>query len=250
MENYQGLAQIYDYLLSGIDYENWANYLERLLEYFKIEPVKSVVDLACGTGNSTFPWARRGYRASGVDISAEMLALAQKKAGELQLAVDFYRQDLRELALPFKADLAVLYQDGLNYLLTEGELQKALQSVHGVLNPSGHFIFNINLVEKLPAGNVAEVSWLDEDDLTLIWESNLEEGGKIWRIKLTAFSRQENGFYEKIREEHRERSYLPEEIEPLLLKTGWKIRACYKAFTFERPSGQDRNIFYIVQRGA
>lgn len=248
MENYQGLAEIYDYLLSSIDYENWADYLERILQHFEIKPVNKVLDLACGTGNSTFPWARRGYEASGVDISAEMLALAQKKAGELQLNADFYRQDLREMALPFKADLAVLYQDGLNYLLTEEELQKTLQKVHSALNPAGHFIFNLNLVEKLPAGNEAELTWLEEDSLTMIWESNLEETGKIWRIKLTAFKRRENGLYEKIQEEHRERSYLPEEIEPLLLKTGWEIKACYKAFTFEPPSKQDRNIFYVVQR--
>jgi SAM-dependent methyltransferase len=245
---YRGLAQIYDYLLSGVDYEEWADYLEQLFQLFKIEPGGKIVDLACGTGSSTIPWAQRGYQAFGVDLSPEMLAHARQKAEALQLPVVFYQQDMRELSLPFNAGLIVLYQDGLNYMLTEEDLEQALRSIRAALLPKGHFVFNLNLVEKLPAGPRSELSWWDEDPLTLIWESNLEQCGKIWRIKLTAFIRHKSGLYEKIREEHRERSYLPEEIEPLLLKTGWKVKACCKAFTFEKPAPEDRNIFYVVQR--
>ena len=92
--------------LSGADFER-----------FQIEPCGKIPDLACGTGNSTLPWAGRGYTASGVDISNEMLVLARRKAREKNLEISFYRQDLRQLDLPFQADVAVLYQDGLNFCL-------------------------------------------------------------------------------------------------------------------------------------
>ena len=52
---YKGLARIYDYLLSGVNYQEWADYLEQLFGYFKIEPCRKVLDLAGGTGNSTLP---------------------------------------------------------------------------------------------------------------------------------------------------------------------------------------------------
>lgn len=247
---YSGLARIYDYLLCGVDYEAWADYLEEIFARFQIEPCQIILDLACGTGSSTFPWVERGYTVYGADISPEMLAIAGERAREYIPLVKFYRQDMRSLQLPFRADVIVLYQDGLNYLLTPGELKKALQSIHDVLRPGGYFIFNLNLVEKLPAADTPQVAWLEDEEITLIWESGLDPEEKIWSIKLTAFLRGDGGLYEKIQEEHKERSYSREEMEPLLLKTGWQLKACYKAFTFEKPRPEDRNIFYVVQREA
>lgn len=245
---YKGLARVYDYLLSGINYQQWADYLEQLFGYFKIEPCRKILDLACGTGNSTFPWAQRGYSVCGVDISAEMLEVARYKAEKMKLDLNFYRQDMRSLRLPSCFDVAVLYQDGLNYLLSEEDLKSALSSIRSVLRTGGYFIFNLNLVEKLPAGTSPEVSWLEDEMLTLVWESCMEPGGKIWRIKLTAFIHEGEGLYSRIQEEHRERSYSLEELEPLFLKTGWRLQSSFKAFTLEKPSADDRNIFCVARR--
>ena len=40
-------------------------------------PVRRILDLACGTGSITVPLAAAGYDVTGLDLSAEMLALAQ-----------------------------------------------------------------------------------------------------------------------------------------------------------------------------
>ncbi len=246
---YSGLAQIYDYLLSGVDYEAWADYLEDIFRTHHIQPCSQLIDLACGTGSSTVPWAKRGYQAYGVDISEEMLEWARRKASLDSLDISFFQQDLREMQLDFLADVAVLYQDGLNYMLTEADLEKALRCIHFAVRPGGFFVFNMNQVEKLPAANKPETAVLEEENLMLIWESHFEPGNKTWVIKLTAFQRKENGFYKKIQEEHRERSYSTEDIVPILKKTGWIIQACYRAFSFESPGSSDRNVFYVLQRG-
>ena len=248
MQPYQGLADIYDYLLAGIDYEEWADYLEQIFERFQIKPCGTILDLACGTGSSTFPWARRGYVACGVDIAHEMLVLARRKARERNLDIAFYRQDLCRLDLPFRADVAVRYQDGLNYLLTHEDLKEALLRIRSAVRPGGYFIFNLNLVEKLPVGSRPEISWLEEKGLTIIWESSFEPVEKIWSIKLVAFAQWEGWRYEKIEEEHRERSYSRGDLEPLFRRTRWRLEACYGAFTLNEPLPQDRNIFYIIKR--
>ncbi|NLJ57061.1 MAG: class I SAM-dependent methyltransferase [Firmicutes bacterium] len=247
---YKGLAGVYDYLLSGVNYREWADYLEEIFAHFQVLPRRLIIDLACGTGNSTFPWAEKGYAVFGVDISPEMLGLARQKARAAGLEIKFYQQDMRNLQLPFQADVIVLYQDGLNYLLTREDLKKALQNIRAALRPGGYFIFNLNLVEKLPVGTMPEVSWFEDEDegITLIWESCLEPGKKIWKIKFTAFVRKEKGLYKKIQEEHRERSYSRAELEPILLETGWQLKSCYRAFTLTEPLPADRNIFYVLRR--
>ena len=246
---YSGLAQIYDYLLSGVDYEEWADYLEEIFQVHHIHPCSLLVDLACGTGNSTIPWAKRGFQTYGVDISEEMLDWARRKAIREKLDTTFFHQDLREMQLDLSADVAVLYQDGLNYMLTDADLERALRCIHYTLRPGGFFIFNMNQVEKLPAATKPETAVLEEENLMLIWESHFEPADKTWVIKLTAFQREDNGFFKKIQEEHRERSYSKEEIVPMLKKTGWILQACYRAFSFENPGSGDRNVFYVLQRG-
>jgi hypothetical protein len=76
----------------------------------------------------------------------------------------------------------------------------------------------------------------------------LEAGAKIWRIKLTAFIHEGKGLYTRIQEEHRERSYSLEEIESILAQTGWHLQSCYRAFSMEKPSAEDRNIFCVARR--
>jgi len=61
-----------------------------------------VLDLGCGTGDHCFELARRGFSATGVDFSHEMVARASEKAaGEPSLAATFQQGDFNQ-PLPFE----------------------------------------------------------------------------------------------------------------------------------------------------
>src|SRR5687767_3887443 len=47
-----------------------------------------LLDLGCGTGRLLVPLAGKGYRAVGVDLSHEMLAVAREKAAAAGVTVD------------------------------------------------------------------------------------------------------------------------------------------------------------------
>ena len=65
MDSYEALAASYDELTEDVDYERRADFVERLFLRAK-HPVKSLLDLACGTGTMTALFARRGYAVTGV----------------------------------------------------------------------------------------------------------------------------------------------------------------------------------------
>src|SRR5215207_10078898 len=54
-----------------------------------LAPGESVLDVACGTGNSTLPAARLGATVSGIDIAPNLLVQAQSRAVRERLSISF-----------------------------------------------------------------------------------------------------------------------------------------------------------------
>ena len=75
---YTALARYYDRLTTDVDYAGWADYVERHVQKQK-RPVRTVAELGCVTGSLTELLARRGYRMTAVDLSPDMLAMADQK---------------------------------------------------------------------------------------------------------------------------------------------------------------------------
>lgn len=65
-----------------------------------LEPVKGlrVLDVGTGTGRGAIALAARGAHVTGVDASAEMLAVARRRATESGVEVDFVQGDAHSLA--------------------------------------------------------------------------------------------------------------------------------------------------------
>lgn len=247
MKRYAGLAAIYDYLVGGVDFEGWIDYLELITARFG-HSAGTVADLACGTGNTTLPLARRGYHATGLDISAEMLAVAREKAAAEDLPVEFLCADMRDFRLPQPVDLVTCFHDGLNYLTEYSDLLKTFNCVRRNLKPAGFFIFDLNAVRWL-SGTRPEVTVVEEEGLTLLWESAYYDQEDTWEVRLTGFAREQEGeLYRKFKEVHREKAYRPEEVEAALKAAGLEPLASYDAFTFNPIHEKSRRHFYVARR--
>ena len=246
MTQYNGLAVIYDQLMQSIDYDEWAEYIGGLVERNGGIPAKTVLDMACGTGTTTFALARAGYPVTGLDLSAEMLAYAREKAQAASLDVEFMQADMRTFSLAKPVGLVVSFQDGINYLLTEDDLRQTFDAVNSALLPGGLFIFDINRVEKLQ-GAQAETSWVDCDDFTLIWDTRFV-ADDIWEIAVTGFTPIANGLYRKFSEIHKERVIPEDEVLRALDAAGLQLAGVYAAFSWGEPHAGTRRVFYTARK--
>src|SRR5437016_5021851 len=61
-----------------------ADFIEKVLQ---LPPEGRVLDVPCGGGRHSIELAARGYRLTGVDISADFLQAARALAAERQLSV-------------------------------------------------------------------------------------------------------------------------------------------------------------------
>ena len=106
MNAYHALAQSYDRLTNDVDYNATVDFYYEILNREGLAP-RTAVDLACGTGSVALLLAKRGLQVTAVDMSWEMLTIAQQKAMEAQVYPQFVCQTLQTLHLPRGVDLAV-----------------------------------------------------------------------------------------------------------------------------------------------
>jgi len=116
--------------------------LEKLF-FSRVPRGARILDLCCGSGHVTKELARRGYRVTGIDSSAGLIALARKHLPGVDLRV----QDARRLKLEGQYDAAISTFDSLNHILTMKELREVFVRVHGSLKREGLFVFDMNLEE-------------------------------------------------------------------------------------------------------
>lgn len=99
-----------------------------------------VLDLACGEGHYCRMLKRRGAtRVVGVDISSQMIKLAERQETQEPLGITYVCKDVLELGQVGVFDLVVA-SFLLNYAQTREQLAQMCRTAFANLKPGGHFV--------------------------------------------------------------------------------------------------------------
>ncbi len=145
-------------------YEAYENLYRHYLKLLQGYDVQSILDVGCGNGKLLQKLSEK-YRATGIDISAKMVAIACEKG------LDARHCRLEEVRETFDAIVAVA--DVLNYMEAE-TLQPFLEQVSSRLNPGGIFLADINTwhgFAEVAAGSMN----VDEEECFLAIDAEFEE---------------------------------------------------------------------------
>lgn len=245
--SYEYLAGCYDRFTADVDYSKWADYLERHFRTGKL-PIRTVLDLACGTGSLTWLLAERGYDMTGVDLSEEMLAEAREKgadhAAEMPL---FLHQSMDRLDLYDTVDACVCCLDSVNYVTRPAVLKKAFQRVHLFLTPGGMFVFDINTPEKL-MGLDGQLFMDETEDAACIWRAEYSRRRRVCTYGIDLFTRQESGLWRREEEVHEEYAYTPEELVGCLKEAGFVDIRQFGELTMRAPGKDAQRVFFRARK--
>lgn len=217
--SYNRFAEVYDQLMSHAPYDKWVAVTEHLINQSKA-PIKSIVDLGCGTGKITIPLAKAGYQMTGVDLSGDMLTLAAAQGNNETEKINWIQQDIRELTGFHNIDLCISYCDVINYLTSKEDVFAVFQRVFDSLTEAGQFVFDVhslNYVEK----HLLNQTFTDvEADIAYIWDC--EPGDTFGEMyhHLTFFAKS-GKHYERFDEIHHQQVYDIMTYEQLLKKAGF-----------------------------
>ena len=241
MGSYEFLAGSYDAFTADVDYPRWRDYIEGHFSRLK-RPVHTVLDLACGTGSLTRELALRGYSLLGVDLSSEMLALAEEKCRDLEPRPRFFCQSMERLTLPERVDAVVCCLDSVNYVLKPEKLQRAFRRVYEALEPGGLFLFDADTPEKLESmdGQV----FIDEtQEEFIVWRGEYRR--RVCSFWMDIFRRR-GQLWERGGELHREYAYTMAQLEDYLQEAGFTDIRQYGELKRRPPREGEQRVFFTA----
>lgn len=138
-ELYDSFARLYD--------ADYASYFDDLRFYSELARRTDgpIMELMCGTGRVLLPLAEEGYDVTGVDISADMLAIAKERVGDAGLAerVTLLEADIKRGPLPGGFRLVFVAANSFMHLETVGEQLAALTTVRSSLRRDGLLVLDL-----------------------------------------------------------------------------------------------------------
>ena len=188
-----------------------------------------ILDLCCGVGWLADSLARRGYRVTGVDGSAEMLRYARENASGVELVLD----DARSFRLPDSFEAAICVFDSLNHILSIDQLASAFSSVFSSLTAGGLFFFDLN-TEAGFRDNWDGVFAIVEDDHVCTFQNSHEPESGLATFEATLFRLLEEGVWKRSGFTLTQRCYGEGEVRAALQQAGF---ATVEAFGYDRGEG-------------
>ena len=135
--SFDPIASVYD-TTRVFDQKCFDSALDYLVERFPPSKFPGLFEPGVGTGRIAIPFAQRGYRVTGVDISEEMLQRLAEKLKRVELPIEFQKADVTRLPFADAAfDIVVVVH--LFHLIPDWKT--AVREVFRVLRPGAPLIF-------------------------------------------------------------------------------------------------------------
>ena len=187
---------------------------EQLLDWIRENdiPVKTAIDLACGTGILCEILHKNGIQAAGMDFSEGMIHIARQSNPEIPYDVAdmiLYRPERR-------FDLVTCTGDALNHIIDPESVRKIFENVYEYLNSGGYFIFDLLNEKEIPSEEPFDLDF-SETVRARFSISRTAEG--LINLKTTVFEKGEQTFEENIYETLHD----PEMICAMLRECGFRI---------------------------
>lgn len=236
MKTYSRLSQVYD-LGWGDFSKQYVGLVNGLLQERSITRAR-ILDLACGTGTLAIELAHSGHFVHGLDISPEMIDIAQSKSSRL-LNVSFEVADMTRFQVEGKFDLVSCTFDSINYLMRTSDLRAMLSRVARSLNHAGLFVFDSN-TRRLYRSYQRERLKRELGGQSFIQYCTYDPIKNKAMVEFT--------FSDGTLEVHKQRPYELRELKPLLSAAGLNMVRVFSWFDSQPYSSKTEKLFCVAEK--
>lgn len=238
-------SDAYDILYAEKDYESECDIIERAIAVYARRPVRSILDLGCGTGNHALPLACRGYQVVGVDRSAPMLARARQKATQVSSrCLEFHCGDLKGFSAERPFDAVIIMFNVLGYQIEPDGALEALRNVHRNLAPGGIMVADFwygEAVARSGAQQRHKVLSAGDSQIIRLTDSTIDPVRSICDVSFQLWQIKKRQLAAHTTELHSVRFFFSDELERLTRLADLTLERIGAFPAFEREPGAEGN---------
>jgi SAM-dependent methyltransferase len=205
---------------------------------------RPILEVGCGSGRVLLPLLRAGHTVTGVDISNEMLELAQCKLDQQQLGdkCTLLNHDFIHAPLPSKYALALVTFYTYNYLLTAEQQSSFLRHIADSLSPGSKIALHLFCPNPLRHPET-DGRWIDKGSYQIDSQKIALQDRRTMLDERTEERVQVFSFDSGRREEiHTIRRYVTQsEIAKLLISAGFASPLATPDFNLDHLAPIDQN---------
>jgi len=228
--------QIYFDLYEEEDTQLAEQQVQQIVTLLHLTNGASMLDLCCGYGRHSIKLAQRGFKVTGVDISAKQIQHAREVAEIAHAQLDFQVADARKLNFQEAFDVVLNMFISLGFFKDDNENRQVLQGVFRALIPGGKLLIDfwnrekeIKNFQPLACEKIRDIIVLKE------WQFDALAGRLNWtNTVIFPDGRRESW-------DHSVRAYTITELKALIEDAGLKFEAVYgslagEVYTIDSPA--------------
>ena len=243
-------SQYYDLFYSDKDYSAEVDYINSLIQANN-KNINTLLDMGCGTGKHAELFCNKGYTVHGIDLSEDMLKIAENRRIGKENKLSFSHSNIQNLSLNKKFDVVVSLFHVMSYQNSNSELFKAFEVAKKHLKDGGIFIFDFwygpavltdlptNKIKRLENGNIK---------VTRLAEPILNAQKNIVDVNYDIFieNKETKEVIEK-KELHKMRYFFDTELEFICESIGFNILNKYEWLSYKNPDFSSWNVVWIIK---
>ncbi len=234
---YAEIAEAYDYMLRHVDYQQWYEYICRIMLGYVKNP-ETVLELGCGTGKFGAKFSADGFDVLGIDLSLNMLRVAKTRAFR---NFRIMLSDMQTFKVKKKFDFIFSVHDTMNYQLTMDDVRKVLENVKHAMHRGSIFLFDITTEYNVNNFFDEKTSVYSIRGMDVEWSNSYDREN---RIITSNFLVQRDG--RETKESHIQKIHTPEEIKDALHDCGFEIHEIFSDYSFEPPDNETVMINFVT----
>jgi len=247
-------ASAYDALYQNKDYEAECDFLERIFARYAQAPIRTILDLGCGTGGHALPLAEKGCTVTGVDRSETMLAKARCETKDMAQdaeSCNFVQGDIRTLDLGCTFDAVIAMFAVISYQTTNEDLVATFRTARRHLKLGGLFVFDgwfgPAVLTQRPTDRYKIVE-ADGERIIRFASAVLDVLGHTVQVNYKIIRLRNAQVVNEVDESHLMRFLFPQEIAYYLAEGGFKLlKLCPFMELNRQPTEQDWNVMVVAE---
>lgn len=248
---YKNTAWLYDIDNRDIVHDDISFYIE-----YAQSIGGEVLELGCGTGRVAIALANKGINVTGIDLSPQMLDVFKKKIGAKD-RITILQGDMSDFSIDKKFGMIISPFRAFQSLTRDDDIINSLHCIHNHLSDNGIFIINVFKPNKVLDESwcyTEKIQWERRDESTGNYVIKKHYGDKIDTDNQIIYPHfiyevtGKNGTTECYTEDLNLKYYYENQLEDVLMNTGFKIIERYGWYDKRSVEEANRELIFICKK--